>query len=331
MKRRIGVLLLAVIMTCSAGGCYGRGPQTEPISESRFLLDTVCTISILGTQDRTLLSEAFNLCAEYEKMLSITVEGSDVWRINHAGGTPVTVAPETIELLRLGIFFAELSGGIFDITVGRLSTLWDYSGKSGVPSGADLTFALGTVDFRGILIEGNTVQLENPETWIDLGGVAKGYIADRLSDFLRGRGVPGAVIDLGGDISIVGKKPDGSPWRIGVRQPFGEVSDLLGAVSLGESSIVSSGIYERKFEENGIIYHHILDTGTGMPARSDVISATVVTESTVIGDIVSTIVIIAGSGAAAKLLDQTPGFIGALLVLDSGELLQYGELDFDAF
>jgi len=318
-------------MTFTAGGCDGGKSQKDPISDSRFILDTVCTISILGTQDRTLLNEAFNLCTEYEKMLSITVEGSDVWRINHAGGTPVTVAPETIELLRLGIYYAELSGGIFDITVGRLSTLWDYSGKSGVPSGADLAFALDTVDFRGIHIEGNTVQLENPETWIDLGGIAKGYIADRISDFLREHGVPGAVIDLGGDIAIVGAKPDGSPWRIGVRQPFGEISDLLGAVSLGESSIVSSGIYERKFEENGIIYHHILDTNTGMPARSDIISATVVADSTVVGDIVSTIVIIAGSGAAAKLLDQTPGFIGALLVLDNGELLQYGDLDFDAF
>jgi len=315
--------MLAVILS----GC-AEEPTAGTVSETRFLMDTVCTITLYGTSDRALLNEAFDLCAEYEAILSVTVEGSDIWRINHAGGTPVTIMPQTAELIRLGVFYGELSGGKFDITIGRLSALWDFTGESGIPSSENIESARDTVDFRKISFDGNTVQLSDPDARIDLGGIAKGYIADRVADFLKAQGVHGAVIDLGGDIAVVGSKPDGTPWRIGVRQPFGGYSELLGAVELDESSIVSSGTYERQFEENGIIYHHILDPKTGMPVDSDVISVTLVAESALTGDIVSTIVILAGSDSAADLFSMTPGFVGALLVLDSGELLEYGDIVF---
>jgi thiamine biosynthesis lipoprotein len=294
------------------------------------LLDTVCTITVYGTQDHSLLDGAFELLAEYEALLSVTVEGSDVWRINHAGGAPVTVAPQTLELIRLGIEYGAVSDGKFDITIGKLSTLWDFTGHSGVPSGTELENARDTVDYRQIVIDGNTVRLTNPEARIDLGGIAKGYIVDRLADFLRESGVAGAIIDLGGDIAVIGEKPDGTPWRIGVRQPFGGLNDLLGLVEIGETSVVSAGVYERMFEENGVIYHHILDPDTGMPVKSDVISVTVMTESTVIGDIVSTIILLVGSERADGIFNQTPGFIGALLVLETGELVEYGDIDFQA-
>ena len=323
------MLFLAIILLVSAvflGGCGGDRPAAEPVSETRLLLGTVCTISVFATQGRPLLNEAFKLCAEYEAMFSMSIEGSDIWRINHAGGDPVAVSPETVALLKLGMEYGEFSGGKFDITVGRLSDLWDFTGESGVPPEADIAFARDTVDFRGILIDGNTVRLTDPEAWIDAGGVAKGYIADRLADFLKERGAGGAVIELGGDIYLVGAKPDGSLWRVGVRKPFGELRDLLGVLEFGEVSVVSSGIYERMFEENGVIYHHILDPDTGMPVKSDVISATLVTEVSVVGDILSTIVILAGSEAAFELLDRAPGFIGAVLILDNGEILQYGDV-----
>jgi len=325
--RGVCVFLLILMLVGLLGGC-GAEQAAEPVSDMRFLLDTLCTITIFGASDRSVLDEAFDLCAEYEALLSITIEGSDVWRINHAGGAPVEVAPPTLEIIRLGMEYGELTGGMFDITIGRLSSLWDFSGRSGVPSESELVFASGTADFGRIVIEGNTVQLADPDAWIDLGGIAKGYIADRLADFLRSRGVLGAIIDLGGDVAVVGEKPDGTPWRIGVRQPFGARNELLGVVETGEASVVSSGVYERMFEENGVVYHHILDPGTGMPVSSGVISATVVTESSVVGDILSTIILLVGSEKAAGLFSQTPGFIGALLVLEDGELLEFGDIDF---
>ena len=325
MRRVISCVIL--ILIASLGGCAEK--QQAPVSETRVLLDTYCTITIYGTHDPELLDEAFGLCAEYEALFSITIENSDIWRINHAGGAPVAVAPQTCELIKAGMDFGELSGGMFDITIGRISTMWDFSGDPQVPAQEELDAMLRTVDFRKIIIGGDTVRLADPEAWIDLGGIAKGYIADRLASFLRENGIKNAVIDLGGDIAVIGKKPDGNPWMIGVKQPFGDRNDLLGIVKTAEASIVTSGIYERQFVEDGIQYHHILDPYTGMPSRSDVIGATIMAESAAAGDALSTIAVLKGSKKAADLLSNAQGFIGALLVLENGELLQIGDIDFE--
>ena len=338
MKIHIVIFGLSLLLfSVALGGCAGtRVPA--PISETRLLLDTVCTITIYDNQDRAILTKALDLCAEYESLFSITLEGSDIWRINHAGGAPVSVDPQTAELIRAGVEYGELSDGMFDITIGRLSTLWDFSGNSGVPSDADIELARGTVDYRQVVISGNTVQLKNSGTWIDLGGIAKGYIADRTADLLRVNGVRAAVIDLGGNIVTLGQKPDGSIWRVGVTDPFGERSDLIGVIETSGASVVSSGVYERRFVENGVLYHHILDPNTGMPVKCDVVGATVVTESSMDGDALSTIIVLTGINKpdgpvdgierAASILDRQSGFIGAVIILDDGNILQHGDVNF---
>jgi thiamine biosynthesis lipoprotein len=215
---------------------------------------------------------------------------------------------------------------MFDITIGRLSRLWDFSSEPGIPSDAELEAACKTVDYRKVRVFGNKVQLENPDAWIDLGAIAKGYIADKIAEFLLARGVMGAVIDLGGDVVAIGSRHDGSPWRIGVRRPGGSANDLLGVVETDGAAIVSSGVYERGFEIDGVAYHHILDPNTGFPVRSDVISATVVTENAVLGEGLSTIIILAGSTSVEVMMDEIPGFVGAVLVLENGELRTFGDV-----
>jgi len=304
--------------------------SATPLSEIRLLLDTVCTITVYDPAEQGLLTEALDLCAQFESMFSRTVEGGSIWRINHAEGLPVPVEDQTAELIQAGLDYGALSGGFFDITVGRLCALWDFSGNPAVPPPAELATARDTVDYRQVYIEGNTVRLSDPQAWLDLGGVAKGYIADQIADFLKGRGVKSAIIDLGGNIVTVGKKPDGGLWHIGVTQPFGNRSEIIGSLNVGEASIVTSGIYERQFVENGTLYHHILDPSSGMPVESDIVSVTIVSESSTAGDALSTIVILLGSEKAVDLLDQAPGLMGAVLMLKSGELLQYGNIDFSA-
>ena len=331
------VVLLSLMLSCctvkpgspaSGSSEKNNKQQTEPISESRLMLDTFCTITIYDPQNRAILKDALDLCEEYEALFSISAEGSDVWRINNAGGAPVDVSPQTADIIRAGIEYAELSGGMFDITIGRLSTLWDFSGQSGLPSESDIADARATVDYHQITIADNTVQLSNPESWIDLGGIAKGYIADRAAYFLRESGVTGAVIDLGGNIVIVGRKTDGSSWRVGVTKPFSDRDDLIGIVETSEASVVSAGVYERQFVKDGVLYHHILDPTTGMPVRSDVVGATVMSEGSMEGDALSTSILLLGSVGAAAVLDESPGFIGAVLILDDGEILQYGNIEF---
>ena len=307
-------------------GCEAR-KAVEPIGETRLLLDTVCSITIFEPPDRAILADAMDLCESYEALLSVTKEGSDVWRVNHAGGAAVTVSPETAEVIRAGLRFGKESGGMFDITIGRLSGLWDFKSAPAVPAANELAAALDTVDYEKVELTGDAVRMENPEARLDLGGVAKGYIADRIAAFLKERGVKAAVIDLGGNVVLVGKKTDGSPWRVGVRKPFAENGELLGVIETGEASVVTSGIYERQFESGGMVYHHILDPNTGMPVSSDVVSATVVTDNSMAGDALSTMLVLLGSDKAAELLENAPGFIGAALVLSNGEVAKYGDID----
>jgi len=280
--------------------------------------------------EQGLLTEALDLCAQYEAMLSRTMEGSSIWRLNRAEGLPVQVEEQTAELLRAGLDYGAFSDGRFDITVGRLCALWDFNGNPAVPPPTELAAARDTIDYRQVFIEGYSVRLGDPQAWLDLGGIAKGYIADQVAMFLKEHNVKSAIIDLGGNIVTVGLKPDGGLWHIGVSQPFRERSEIIGSLSIGEASIVTSGIYERQFTENGTLYHHILDPSSGMPVNSDIVSVTIVSESSTVGDALSTIVILVGSEKAAALLDQAPGIVGAVLMLKSGELLQYGDIDFAA-
>jgi len=285
---------------------------------------------VYDPDEQPLLAEALDLCAKYESLYSRTMEGSDIWRINHARGIPVTVEASTSGLIKTALDYSVLSGGWFDITVGRLCALWDFSGNPSVPPPAELAAVRDTVDYRQVFVDGDTVWLGNAQAWLDLGGVAKGYIADQIAGFLKEHGVKNAIIDLGGNIVTVGSKPGGDLWRIGVDQPFSSRSEIIGSLSVGEASVVTSGIYERQFVDNGISYHHILNPATGMPVDSDVVSVTIVSESSTAGDALSTIVLLLGSEKAAPLLEQTPGLMGAVLMLKSGELLQYGDITFTA-
>ena len=320
-----GILLL--LMLAAVCGCHNAQSGVR-ISETRLLLDTYCTITAYGDVDEGLLNEAFELIEEYEALFSITASGSDVWRINHAEGEPVDVDARTMEVIRTGMEFGRLTGGLLDITIGRLSRLWGFGGEPSVPSFADLEELIKTVDYTQIRITEGTVQLVNPDAWIDLGAIAKGYIGDAAAAFLIEQGVSGALIDLGGDIVAVGKRHDGTSWRIAVREPFGEAGALLGVIEVVDAAVVSSGTYERGFEADGLYYHHILNPNTGFPANSDIISATVVTESAIIGEALSTAAVLMGRDKAEELFEQTAGFIGAVLVTDAGELIILGDVVF---
>jgi len=324
--------LCFLFMASFSTGCAGKR-SGEQVSETRLLMDTYCTITIHGNSDPGLLDEAFKLCEELEKLFSITIEGSDVWRINNSGGEPVTVDSRTIDVLKAGLEFGDLSDGMLDITIGRLSRLWDFGSErikrgDGLPVSSELVAAITTIDYANVRIDGNMVQLINPDAWIDLGAIAKGYIADKIAGLFMEQGVSGALIDLGGDTATVGNRPGGDPWRIALRKPFGSMEEWVGIVEVSGAAVVSSGTYERQFEVDGIIYHHILDPFTGMPVETDVVSATVVAEQSIIGEGLSTIAVLAGSKKTSDLFDRVPGFLGAVLVLDNGDVLVFGDIQF---
>ena len=275
----------------------GCGASKEPISKSGFYFNTVITVTLYDGGSEELLDECFALASQYEGYFSATIPDSDIAKINAAGGTPVTVHDETVELLQMGVDYGALSDAAFDITIGALSNLWDISTKallaetdaSMIPADSEIQAVLSTVDYRDIQIDGNDVSLKNPDAAIDLGGIAKGYIADRMKEYLNSQGVTSGHINLGGNVLVLGEKSDGSPYNIGVQRPFSLDGSVIATVQVTDGSVVSSGVYERCFTVDDILYHHILDTTTGYPYDNGLLGVTIITSSSADADALSTI------------------------------------------
>ncbi|MBR7092157.1 MAG: FAD:protein FMN transferase [Clostridia bacterium] len=322
MKRLIcaGLCLLLLL----AGGC-GRLPGA---TRSGFALDTVVSVTLYGTDDEALLDGCFALIREKEALFSRTVPDSDVARINAAAGQPVTVTEETAALLRTALIFCEASGGAFDVTVGALTQLWDFGADTPFLPAADaVTTALATVSYAGLSVKGNTVTLVNKDARLDLGGIAKGYIADCLRDYLTQHGVTSALLDLGGSITVLGDK-QGQPFRIGIRAPD-DADGLLGVVPVCGGSVVTSGDYERCRMVEGVRYHHLLDPATGYPARTGLRSVSIIGPSAAVCDALSTACFVLGEEKARLLLLAQPGY-EAVFARNDGTVTHTDGLDWQS-
>lgn len=314
------LVLLLLLTGCSAA-------ETEKQSAVGFYLDTVVMLTAYGC-DQSLLNDALEACGRYERLLSRTIEGSDVWRINHAAGAAVEVSEDTVEILETARRVSELSDGAFDATIAPVSTMWDFtSGKAALPDAAALAEAAEKVDFRRVLIDGNRVTLPE-DMMIDLGGIAKGYIADAVKRCLADRGVKSAVLSFGGNIVAIGLKPDGSPWKIGIQdidRPTGEY--MLVAKNFGGST-VTSGIYERGFEVNGEYYHHILDPDTGWPVQNELASVTIFSDSSMWGDALATAAFALGVEEGTALIEGLDGVEAVFIARDRSVTYTSGAADY---
>lgn len=307
----------ALVGGCLAGalglaGCArttGAGrADAEPVTGSTFAFDTYCTFTVYG--DDAAPAKLARACARYDALFDLYDEDSDIARVNAAGGAPVRVDPDTVALVSRGLELSAESDGRFDITIGAVSTLWDFA--AGVrPTDSSIADALGHVDWRAVHVDedASTIRLDDAEAKLDLGGIAKGFIADRLLELLETEtDAVAAVLSLGGNVAFFGTKPDGGPWDAGVRDvddPGG--SRILGTAHIDGGSLVTSGLYERTFELDGETYWHILDPRTGMPVETDVASVTVLCPSSTVADALSTTLFIAGSFEGARIAARHDG------------------------
>lgn len=304
--RALALVFLMVLVIISQTGCGNK----EPVSKTDFCLNTTCEITLYdvsGSRGEEILNEAFKKVREYENLLSRTVKDSDVYNINHSQGKTVTVSDDTAAVLEEALYMGELSGGKFDVTIGKLSDLWNFTGESPqVPEQEKIKEAVNDVDYRNIGIDGNQVTLKNPDAAVDLGGIAKGYIADRIGELLEGEGIERAIINLGGNIVALGEKEEDTPWNIGVERPYSDRTQIIGSVKAKDATLVTSGIYERKFEQNGTVYHHILDPDTGEPAQTDLESVTIKAAKGNSGfcDGLSTVCLMLGKDEAKALVER---------------------------
>lgn len=322
MKKNSFLFYLILFSSCLffLTGCQRNAVET---TKTGFYLNTVVSITLYNRkEDDPLFDEAMSLIGEYDSLLSKTAEGSDIYRINHAGGSPVEVDERTAELLSIALSYASLSDGLVDPTIGTLSDLWNFgdTNEGIVPHREDIEEALSHIDYTKVKLSGNTVTLLDPDARLDLGFIAKGYIADKLKAYLTENGVTNGIINLGGNVLTIGTKPDGSDYHIGVQKPFAETGTALTTLTVSDRSLVSSGNYERYFEKDGILYHHILSTKDGYPVNSGLNGVTIISKNSVDGDALSTLCFILGYEKGRKLIDSLPD-TEAVFINDAGELI----------
>lgn len=316
MKRFL-VLLLTILTLLFSVGCSN---SNTSLKTTGVYFDTVISVEIWGSSDESILNKCKELCTYYEQLFSRTIETSDISRINAAKGTPVEVDPETAALIKKGIYYGELSEGTFDISIAPLSILWDINQNTGtLPPQAAIDEAKSHVNHKNILVEGTIVTLTDPNASIDLGGIAKGYIADKLKEYLLGEGIEHGLINLGGNLITIGTKPNGSNFHIGIQKPFDEQNAAITTVDVHNQSVVSSGTYERYFEMDNKIYHHLLNPATGYPYENNLLQVTIISDQSVDGDALSTACFGLGLEKGSALIERLDG-VRAIFVTDDYEL-----------
>ena len=311
------ILCPAVLSGCSAQTKSGENTAAdsqEPISATAIKLNTAVTVTIYDSNDKKLLTECMNLCDKYEKIFSRTASDSELYQLNHRELAPVEgtentyqVSDDLAKLISEGLDYSELSKGAFDIAIEPLTSLWDFTAEDPqVPKDSLIQAALPKCDYHNISIDKdkNEITLKTDDTAIELGAIAKGYIADRLKDYLISRNVKSAIINLGGNVLCIGEKPDNSAFKIGIQKPFADRSETIAVMDIKDKSVVSSGIYERCFEQDGTLYHHLLNPKTGYPYDNGLIAVTIISGKSVDGDALSTTCFALGLEDGMKLAES---------------------------
>lgn len=328
MNKKIYVLIIISLLLT---GCSNFNTKTnnqsanpEPISKSSFILDTIVTIQIYDSQDEAILNNAIELIKEYDLIFSRTNEKSELYRLNNGSlpneGLGYTISDELRHIMSLGIKYGELSNGYFDLTIAPILSLWDFKAENPVlPDEAELNKVIPLVDYRNMSLENNTLTFNQEGMRVDLGGIAKGYIADRIKDYLLEQGVESAMINLGGNVLCVGNKPDGSPFNIGIQMPYADRNETIAAMEISDMSVVSSGIYERYVTIDGKSYHHILDPYTGYPIDNSLISVSIISPYSVDGDGLSTTTFALGLEKGMDLVESIPN-THAIFITDDYKL-----------
>lgn len=317
---RLFCLLPLCVLVCCSCGTWGENTVVEKEEYTRevFAMGTYMTLTAYGEPAEAALELSEDKIKALEALWSVTDESSDIYKVNHNSGLPVEINMETTEVLAFALDMAKQTNGALDPTISPLITAWGFiSGEYNIPAEDDLRSLLPYIDYREVILEENSVTLPDG-VQLDLGAVGKGYTGDILSELLKEQGVTSALLDIGGNIQMIGRKPDGSRWRLGIQNPFGEGS--LGVLESEDGAVVTSGNYERYFiGEDGKRYGHIVDPSTGYPAESGLASVSIIAKEGKLCDALSTAIYVMGLQEATKYWQENGNF-DMLLVTDENEI-----------
>lgn len=324
MKHIAAAALAAILLVLC--GCTPKETSAE-----FYAMDTVMSVTVYGNGGGDILTEVSSLLNAMERRLSRTLEGSEVSALNAAAGTAMTVSADTAALLEQAGEYARATGGAFDISVAPVVSAWGFTADAHrIPSNEELSELLTLVDHTAVAVNGTSVSLDAGQS-IDLGGIAKGHAAACLAELFDTHGVEHAIAALGGNVYARGTKPDGSPWRIGVQDPA-DFSAYAGILSVTDAFAVTSGAYQRYFEQDGKFYHHIIDPADGYPADSGLASVTVVASAAnpkhgAMCDAFSTALFVMGEEQAVEFWRGSGYDFDMILITEDGRLLATAGLE----
>lgn len=325
------MLIVSLIVLTAAIGCSSKQPQMYEFNDDRFIMDTLVHVRVIS-EDKLLGEEALETVFDvFENIHSLADrfahdDTSDVTRINmQAGKKPVQVSDETLSMINRAQYFAGITGGAFDVTVGPLVDIWGFGQEHRVPLEDELEAVLPLVDYQQVEfdIESRAVFLPRAGMQLDLGGVAKGYATDMAVERLREMGIKHAMINAGGNVYAVGAKPDGSPWRVGIIDPRHD-GGIIAVLNVKDQAVVSSGDYQRYFVQDGKRYHHIINPATGQPAH-EMMQTTVVFDNATDADILSTALFVLGRDKGVEFAIRH-GEMDVLFVTTEGEICYTGAM-----
>ncbi|MFZ7131407.1 MAG: FAD:protein FMN transferase [Eubacteriales bacterium] len=332
-KRKVYMLALISLMLFLMGCSPSTDDKNDFVSESNFYLDTIVNIKIYNPTDKTeeIFDKVFNRIEVLEKTLSVHIKGSDLYHIKeNAGIKPVKVSEETFFVIEKSIHYAEISQGCFDITTGPLIDLWNINPPEGhVPTQEELKDVSNIIDYKKIVLDKDnlTIFLEDKGMIANLGAIAKGYIADEVKKVLIENEVERAIINLGGNVLLVGDRSDGSDYSIGVQDPLSDRGAYLGLIKSKHNSLVSSGDYERYFIKDGKKYHHILNPFTGYPADNELMQVTIISHNSIDADALSTTTFLLGLDKGINLIEEMDNIEGVFITKDHKIYLTSGIQD----
>lgn len=294
----VPVFFLTLFVSCT---------KSESVSPLQFsCMDTICTVNAYDDGSRKLYSEIRERLEQIDRTFSISNSSSDISRINRLSKSEsLEISSDTSYVLQAALKTAEISDGAFNPAMEELISLWNInSDNPKVPERDQIQKALSCSDWKKIRVNGNTVQVDSDSVKINLGGIAKGFAADEIVEILKANKVKKAVIDLGGNIYVFGKKNNNLKWTVGAKDPEEPDGDPLVKIKTSETSVVSSGTYERYFIEDSVRYHHIFDPSTGYPADKNLTQVTVISKKSIVADVLSTTAFVLGKNRTLELLDE---------------------------
>lgn len=319
----IAILLVAVVV-------WFTGQQyPQPYTATDFIMDTIVTQTLYGNQAEQTTQEVAVALSAFEEKASAYREGSDLARVAAAAGShPVVVDERVFSVVQQAVEAGKITEGLFDITLRPLTKLWNIDAGEEqfvLPAEKDIQNVLELVDYTKIALDPNQNSLYLPQKGmeLDLGGIAKGEAANLARAICDENGITSGVISIGGNVVVIGRRSDGQPFRIGVRDPRGEAAETLGVLALKDRVVSTSGGYERYIEKDGEIYHHILDVRTGYPAESDLLAAVVIGKDGVACDWQSTWLFLLGEEKAKEAAQRLE--IDALLITQDNRIVTVGE------